>query len=100
MGEKDRHGAREKYGTISRSLQVRRLDERMNDAGFLRLMTPEPLMMNMSNSVEPVTAQGDSRPEPRRSRRRRIADWAPVRRILLKVYDSIFRLYFDRGASP
>lgn len=80
--------------------QVRRLDERMNDAGFLRLMTPEPLMMNMSNSVEPVTAQGDSRPEPRRSRRRRIADWAPVRRILLKVYDSIFRLYFDRGASP
>src|SRR5512140_3240581 len=31
--------------------QVRQLDQRMNDAGLLRLMVPEPLAMNMSNTL-------------------------------------------------
>lgn len=78
--------------------QVRRLDERMNEAGYLRLMTPDPLMMNMSNSVEPVSAPGISQADRRRHRTMQLAEWGPVRRILLKVYDSIFRLYFDQGA--
>jgi hypothetical protein len=79
--------------------QVRRLDERVNEAGYLRLMTPDPLMMNMSNSVEPVFAPGISQPDRHRTRRLRLAEWGPVRRILLKAYDSIFRLYFDQGGG-
>ena len=37
--------------------QVRQLDQRMNDAGYLRLMTTEPLMMNMSNSTRRCSRQ-------------------------------------------
>ena len=33
--------------------QVKELDRRMNDAGYLRLMTAEPLAMNLSNTLLP-----------------------------------------------
>ncbi|MBE0687588.1 MAG: glycosyltransferase family 2 protein, partial [Anaerolineaceae bacterium] len=44
--------------------QVRQLDQRMNDAGYLRLMTSEPLADNMSNSLEKLgvtTAKGNEK---------------------------------------
>jgi len=77
---------------------VRQLDQRMNDAGYLRLMTTEPLMMNMSNSTRPVPPPG------RRARRpvglgRRLADLAPVRRVLIALHDAVFRLYFGAGGG-
>ncbi len=74
--------------------QVKQLDERMNQAGYLRLMLTEPRVMNMSN-----TLRGIRRPEaPAASptRRQRVWDWAPVRKALLSLHDAIFRLYFDR----
>lgn len=75
--------------------QVRQLDERMNDAGYLRLMTTEPLMMNMSNSLTSVPRAGDRRPPPgQASIVRRLVEAGPVRRILLGVHDAIFRLYY------
>ena len=78
--------------------QVRQLDQRMNDAGYLRLMTTTPLMMNMSNSTRPVPPPG------RRARRpvglgRRLADLAPVRRVLIALHDAVFRLYFGAGGG-
>jgi hypothetical protein len=79
--------------------QVRQLDQRMNDAGYLRLMTTTPLMMNMSNSTRPVPPPG------RRARRRpvglvrRLAELAAVRRVLMALHDAVFRLYFGAGGS-
>ncbi len=77
--------------------QVRQLDRRMNDAGYLRLMTPEPLMMNMSNSlrgVPGVEARRGALPR-RRSLARRLLEAGPLRRLLLGVHDVIFRLYYS-----
>ena len=31
--------------------QVRQLDQRMNEAGYLRLMVPDALVLNMSNTL-------------------------------------------------
>jgi hypothetical protein len=76
--------------------QVRQLDQRVNDAGYLRLMTCEPLAMNMSN-----TPQADSRslrqgPARLRGLRRRVLELPPVRRLLLGIHDRIFRWYYGR----
>ena len=48
--------------------QVKQLDERMNAAGLLRLMTAEPLAMNMSNTLRGVQAAraGQTRLDSRR----------------------------------
>jgi hypothetical protein len=68
----------------------------VNDAGYLRLMTCEPLAMNMSN-----TPQADSRslrqgPARLRGLRRRVLELPPVRRLLLGIHDRIFRWYYGR----
>ncbi|MFV2044040.1 MAG: glycosyltransferase family A protein [Anaerolineales bacterium] len=73
--------------------QVLTLDEQINEAGYLRLMTPEPLAMNMSNSVLPVPASG-ANSHKTRSISRRVLDLGPVRRGLLWFYDRIFSWYF------
>ena len=80
--------------------QVLTLDERLNAAGYLRLMTPEPLVMNMSNSVIPVPQNGSgsgsdaSSPNGLKSRILRLK---PVKRSLLWFYDRIFNLYYGEG---
>ena len=74
--------------------QVKQLDSRMNEAGLLRLMPVEPLVMNISNSL-----RGINKPVARKAgskRRRLILDLPPVKSILLKLYGQIFRWYFDR----
>ncbi len=48
--------------------QVRDLDRRMDEAGYLRLMTEQPLAMNMSNTLRPIPAPGSARPRARRTR--------------------------------
>jgi hypothetical protein len=75
--------------------QVRQLDQRVNEAGLLRLMTPEPRAMNMSNSLMPVPSPGTKRARGRRSGVvRRLLQLTVVRRMLLGLYDRIFRWYF------
>jgi GT2 family glycosyltransferase len=75
--------------------QVRDLDRRMDEAGYLRLMTAHPLAMNMSNTLNPIPAYGDA-PVAVRSRGvwRRILETGIIRRLLLGLYDRIFRWYF------
>ncbi|BAJ62674.1 glycosyltransferase family A protein [Anaerolinea thermophila] len=77
--------------------QVKQLDERMNAAGFLRLMTAEPLAMNMSNTLrgvrQTVTAPA---PQPGRKKTSPLLEFPPVKKVLLSLYDSIFRWYYDR----
>lgn len=75
--------------------QVRQLDQRMNDAGFLRLMTSEPLADNMSNSLEKSginIAKGKEKPK----RSSRIIDLPLIKRFLLFIHHRIFIAYYDR----
>lgn len=73
--------------------QVKQLDQRMNEAGLLRLMVTEPLAMNMSNTLRNVTAAQKSA-VPQKSRR--LIDLPLVKAPLLRLYDKIFRWYYDR----
>jgi glycosyltransferase involved in cell wall biosynthesis len=84
--------------SLSRPMgEVRELETRLNDAGYLRLMTPEPLTRHMANSVPPELRQRRGRIEagarPRGMGSRLLA-WGPVRRLLLAVHNRIFRWYF------
>ena len=73
--------------------QVLTLDEHINDDGYLRLMTSDPLAMNMSNSVNPVPTIS-KKGRQSRSVRRHVLDFGPVRRGLLWFYDRVFAWYF------
>jgi hypothetical protein len=79
--------------------QVLTLDERLNEAGYLRLMTPEPLVMNMSNSVIPVPpyGAGASRQASPNGLKGRILGLMPVKRSLLWFYDRVFDWYYRGG---
>jgi hypothetical protein len=74
--------------------QVKQLDQRMNEAGFLRLMPVEPLAMNLSNTLRAVAAPTVK--QTTAGAKRIWADLPPVKKALLAVYDKIFRLYYDR----
>ena len=80
--------------------QVKQLDERMNAAGLLRLMTAEPLAMNMSNTLRGVNAATvgtpASAPPKAKARANPLLDFPPVKKTLLSLYDAIFRWYYDR----
>ncbi len=77
---------------------VARLDETLNAKGYLRLMTTEVYVDHMGNRLpehlrpidEPI---GKSSSKP--SLLRRILHTRPVRKVLLALYDRIFRLYHE-----
>ncbi|NLF49580.1 MAG: glycosyltransferase family 2 protein [Leptolinea sp.] len=81
--------------------QVKQLDQRVNEAGFLRLMPVKPYAMNMSNTLRNVPGidgiGSDASVKP--ARRHFILDFPPVRKLLLSLYDAIFRWYYDRPAA-
>jgi len=74
--------------------QVRQLDQRMDQSGYLRLMTAEPLAMNMSNTLKPIPPVYVRRRAP--TLVQRLLDWPPIRSTLLFVYNRIFRWYYAR----
>ena len=76
--------------------QVRVLDRRVNEAGLLRLMTCDPLAMNMSNTLNGIPQEGKTPESPpnQRSWKWKLINTAVVKRILLGIYDRIFRWYF------
>ncbi|HEY9075499.1 MAG TPA: glycosyltransferase family A protein [Anaerolineaceae bacterium] len=84
--------------------QVRQLDQRMNEAGYLRLMVAEPLAMNMSNTLRNLPASARQYLEkstlasPKKTGRAasKLLDFPPLKKGLLSLYDSIFRWYYDR----
>jgi glycosyltransferase involved in cell wall biosynthesis len=75
--------------------QVRMLDERINAAGYLRLMTSEPLAQNMSNEpkLKPDALAGS--PDGSAQLRQRVANLPFVKNSLLAVYNAIFKLYYS-----
>jgi glycosyltransferase involved in cell wall biosynthesis len=76
--------------------QVLSLDEQINRAGYLRLMTAEPLVMNMSNTTSPPPAQ-----PVRAAARRGFKSWflhlPLVRRILLWLHNRLFQWFYQAG---
>jgi len=72
--------------------QVKELDRRMNAAGYLRLMTVEPLAMNLSNTLLPNDQERVRSPES--GKKRRIYDFAPVKSFLLGLHNRIFNIYY------
>lgn len=75
--------------------QVKQLDMRMNEAGYLRLMTSDCLAMNLSNTTEYVRGKAAA-PSAKKttSLAKRIINITPIRKILLSIYDQIFRWYY------
>jgi glycosyltransferase involved in cell wall biosynthesis len=75
--------------------QVRSLDQKLNEAGYLRLCTPEPYVRHLGNRLgeKPVLGIGAKKAKP--GLRRRLLNLPVVRRGLMKVYDGIFRLYYS-----
>jgi glycosyltransferase involved in cell wall biosynthesis len=75
--------------------EVRQMDRRVDDAGLLRLMVPEPLVMNLSNTLGYL--RGELKP-PVKSKStslwKRLLGFGPIRRILLAVHNRIFRWYY------
>ena len=69
----------------------------MNDTGYLRLMTEDPLVMNMSNT--PMVTDR-ARPDGGAASSNSIKKWVlglrPIRWILLAVHHRIFRWYYSQ----
>ncbi len=76
--------------------QVKQLDQRMNATGYLRLMVSDPLVMNLSNTTDyvkgniPKTARAG-----KKSLFQRIIQASPIKKIMLAVYDQIFKWYYS-----
>ena len=82
--------------------QVRQLDKRMNDAGLLRLMVPDPLAMKMSNTRGYLRGElGKERGKtssPKGKKEglgKRVLEVGVVKKILLAVYNKIFGWYYS-----
>ena len=71
--------------------QVKQLDTRINQSGYLRLMTEEPCAMNMSNTLDNSMSAAEKKTEKKRS----LADVPAVKKVLLGLYNRIFHLYYD-----
>ena len=77
--------------------QVRQLDKRMNDAGLLRLMVSDPLAMNMSNTMGYLRGElgkNEVKSKKKKGLARRLLELAPIKKILLAVYNKIFSWYY------
>ena len=77
--------------------QVKQLDQRMNAAGYLRLMVSDPLVMNLSNTTDYVKGvYTGKQPAPKQaSLVKRLVQAAPIKKALLAVYDQIFKWYYS-----
>lgn len=81
--------------------QVKQLDQRVNEAGYLRLMPVKPFAMNMSNTLRNVPGIDPHGSEiaVQSAKRHLFLDLPPVKKSLLLIYDAIFRWYYDRPAG-
>ncbi len=73
--------------------QVKQLDDRLNKGGYLRLMTVNPLIQNMSNQISETVKKPESASPKKTFRFRNIAI---IKKTLLWIHDRIFTLYYDK----
>jgi len=75
--------------------QVKQLDQRMNERGLLRLMLSDPLTMNLSNTTDYVHGNLQKPAKTRgKSAFQRLVNLPPIRKVLLALYDQIFKWYY------
>lgn len=82
--------------------QVIHLDQRINEEGYLRLMTTESYAVNLSNSLQYTpevpqiqqasAAQVNSKTSS--SAGKKLLQLPPVKKVMLKLYDKLFDWYF------
>jgi glycosyltransferase involved in cell wall biosynthesis len=73
--------------------QVRSLDEKLNQMGYLRLASAERLVKHLGNRLE----NGDSQTVIHKYQPKyRLRNFPPLRRSLLWLYDKIFRMYYSK----
>jgi glycosyltransferase involved in cell wall biosynthesis len=78
--------------------QVRQLDQRMNEAGLLRLMVSDPLAMNMSNTLGYLRGElgkNGIKSKKEKGFASRILEITPIKKVLLAVYNKIFNWYYS-----
>lgn len=78
--------------------QVKQLDERMNKAGYLRLMPTDMLAQNMSNRVPDEYRQapiGLDRKPGNKMFSKRLLQTRWIKSRLLSIYDHIFKWYYE-----
>ncbi len=78
--------------------QVKQLDQRMNEAGYLRLMPVEFLAQNMSNRLDWIHSPGEAAGAAGANKPglwKRAIQQPLLKRVLLGVYDRIFRWYYE-----
>jgi len=74
--------------------QVKQLDQRINAAGLLRLMLPDPLVMNLSNTLDGIKKGAAETAPPSVGWKKRLAQFPPLKKALLTLYDQIFKWYY------
>ncbi|MBN2257955.1 MAG: glycosyltransferase family 2 protein [Anaerolineaceae bacterium] len=79
--------------------QVRQLDERMNTAGYLKLMPTEALAQNMSNRVPEEFREFNKTSIILKSKPgtglKMLKETPFIKKTLLAIYDRIFRMYYE-----
>lgn len=76
--------------------QVKELDIKLNKREFLRLMTAEPLVQNMSNRVPVGVSQRiNNQRESKMDKKFSLKNVPILKKILLSIHHRIFRLYYD-----
>ena len=75
--------------------QVLRLDEMVNQRGYLRLMTEKPYVMNLSNSLDLPNQVNVSPvlPNHGKCKKKRVFDIPIIKSPLMRIYHAIFKLY-------
>ena len=78
--------------------QVRELDRMVDQAGLLRLMTSEPFAMNMSNTMQTIPEEDIPHGSYVQSRSlgMMILEIPLIKRLLLFIYNRIFRWYYSK----
>lgn len=73
--------------------QVRQLDVRVNEAGYLRLMTPEPYMNNMSNQI-PDWVGKIQKSTSKKTKKNQLKNLKVIKWPLMRLYNWIFQIYW------
>jgi hypothetical protein len=71
----------------------RQLDIKINELGYLRLLTSGAYVWHMGNCISDSN-RVQAASSPRQSLLTRVLYWTPIRRVLLWLNNQIFRLYF------
>ena len=80
--------------------QVINFDRRIDEAGYLRLMTMQPYAVNLSNTLNNVaevpelTVKGSAAPAKKQGLGQKILQVGLIKRVLFKLYDKLFDWYF------